>query len=63
MIEETLPAEEIGTGDEVRLRVGESYGWHKATKVESNKYGLKATFGRITVDLNAPLYKVRRYTS
>ncbi len=63
MIEETLPAEEIRNGDEVRVKVGDKYGWHKVTDTEDSKYGLKACFGKITVELRAPLYKVRRYTS
>lgn len=62
MIEETLPAEEIEDGDEVRLKVGERFGWHRVDKVKIDKYGLKACFGQITVDLRAPLYRVRRYS-
>jgi hypothetical protein len=62
MIEETLPAEEIDGGDEVRLKVGDNYGWHKVDKVKVSKYGLAACFGNITVELRAPLYKVRRFS-
>jgi hypothetical protein len=64
MIEETLPAEEIKDGDEIRLKVGEKFGWHKADQIKDDgKYGLKACFGNVTVELRAPLYKVRRYSS
>lgn len=62
MIEETLPADEIDNGDEVRLQVGDRYGWHKVDEVKINKYGLSARFGSKTVELRAPLYKVRRYS-
>jgi hypothetical protein len=62
MIEETLPAEEIDNGDQVRLKVGETYGWHKVDQIKISKYGLSARFGQTTVELRAPLYTVRRFS-
>lgn len=62
MIEEMLPADEIGTGDQVRMLVDESYGWHLVDGIIEDKYGLKAKVGKHIVALKAPFYKVRRFS-